>query len=83
MDKTPTTSKKWTSMALGLGAGLLASAAAVAAGPAGVAVLPSVLTFIATVTLGHIGVQGTQDTMAAYKGKLTESARCQTSELEK
>ena len=67
--KTPLDSKKWTSMALGLAAGIIASAAAVLAGPVGVGVLPQVLSFIAAVTLGHIGVQGVGDAISAAKAK--------------
>lgn len=70
MDKTLTESKKGTGMLAALIAGILASAAAVAAGPAGVAVLPQVLIFIGSVCGAHQLAQGAQDVTNALSNKI-------------
>ena len=58
-------SRKGTGLIIGLIAGLLASAAAVAVGPSAIAVLPQVLLFIGSITGVHQAAQTVQDVAKA------------------
>lgn len=71
MDKKFTESKKAKGLLVGLIAGVVISAAAVAAGPAAVAVLPDVLTFIGSLCGAHQLSQGVQDVFTAKAANKT------------
>jgi primosomal replication protein N len=80
-DKKFLQSKKSNGMLIGLAAGLLASAAAVASGPTGISVLPTVLTFIATITGANQFAQGAQDVANIIKGKSDKTELTQSSSI--